>query len=84
MSNVKASKPLKSGARAGKKKRLGKKCPGCGEAMVATKVMAGFLPAGTYTARQVVTISPVECVYWICSKCGHRERVLKRGPVHST
>ena len=59
------------------KKQLGKRCPGCGEAMVATKVIAFRVPAGTYEDGQTLVVKPRGGMYWICSKCEHRE------PVHN-
>lgn len=58
-------------------RKVGKRCPGCGEAMKTTKVMACTLPAGTYAAGEIVDIIPKEALYWTCKKCGHRERVQK-------
>lgn len=44
--------------------QLGKRCPGCGDAMVATKVIRlGTLSQGG--------------MFWICQKCGYRERTRK-------
>jgi ribosomal protein S27AE len=58
-------------------KQLGKKCPGCGEAMVATKVMACKLPFGTHTTGQLQR-DIGKGMYWICGKCGYCERVHKK------
>jgi len=56
------------------KKQLGKRCPGCGEAMVATRVMK--LSGGLYYRGQEINVTPGG-MYWICQKegCGHREHV---------
>lgn len=46
------------------KKELGKVCFGCGEPMMATQVIKSAGASGG--------------MFWICQKCGHRERVTKR------
>lgn len=62
----------------GSKKELGKRCPGCGDAMVATKVMACSLPKGDWEKGSQVKVRTLKGMYWICQKCGYRE------PVHNS
>jgi predicted RNA-binding Zn-ribbon protein involved in translation (DUF1610 family) len=76
MAEGKVSKTAKK-SQGGVKIVVGKRCPGCGEVMVATKVMAGKLPSGTYQEGQVVAVKTRKGMYWICRKCGYRERVNK-------
>jgi ssDNA-binding Zn-finger/Zn-ribbon topoisomerase 1 len=62
-------------AKGEKVKQLGKRCPGCGEAMVATKVMGTSLPKGQYEKGSQLKVQMYRGMFWICEKCGHREPV---------
>lgn len=55
----KVSKTARRSAGA-KDKQLGKRCPGCGEAMVATRFVKVYGNPGG--------------MFWACEKCGHREK----------
>lgn len=70
----KVSKTARRSAAGAREKQLGKRCPGCGEAMVATKVMACALPKGQYERGSQLKIRTEKGMFWICQKCGHRER----------
>jgi hypothetical protein len=65
-------------AKGEKVKQLGKRCPGCGEAMVATKVMGTSLPKGEREHGTQLKVQIFKGMFWICQKCMHRE------PVHDS
>jgi predicted RNA-binding Zn-ribbon protein involved in translation (DUF1610 family) len=62
-------------AHKGDKKQPGKRCPGCGEEMVATKVMGTSLPKGQYNRGSQLKVDIIKGMFWICQKCGYREPV---------
>jgi predicted RNA-binding Zn-ribbon protein involved in translation (DUF1610 family) len=73
MAEVKAKTAHRS--KEGSKRELGKRCPGCGEVMVATKVMSCRLPKGEYKLGSQLKIRESKGMYWICMKCQYREPV---------
>ena len=60
----KLSKTAKASMKNIVKRRQDKFCPACKQTMVATRVVKTAFHAG-------------RGMYWICNKCGHRERVCR-------
>lgn len=71
----KISKTAKQSMKKGTKVLDVRKCPKCGDGMIATKIVFSNIPGNVYRQGETLDVKLTKGMYWICKKCDLHERI---------